>query len=207
LRAAVVKARSGLCDGLTDDDDSSVDASTATLWYTDADGDSFGSASDSGTYSCSSPFSGAVLNHTDCVDTDASTYPGAAYYESATACMTDADGDGYGDLTPVAAATAGTDCDDAESTSFPGATEVCDEVDQDCDGVVDDGVQTTFYGDGDGDGYGDSASTEDACSAPSGYVSNATDCDDDRADVNPGATEVCDSADTDEARPEARGPR
>jgi hypothetical protein len=51
-------------------------------------------------------------------------------------------------------------------------------------------VKTTYYGDADGDGYGDPANTTEACSAPAGYVENDGDCDDTNAAVNPGATEV-----------------
>ncbi|MCA9604144.1 MAG: hypothetical protein KC619_01030, partial [Myxococcales bacterium] len=49
----------------------------------------------------------------------------------------------------------------------------------------------------DGDGYGDAASTVQACAAPAGTVSNATDCDDGRDDISPGAAEVCDGVDND----------
>ena len=45
--------------------------------------------------------------------------------------MTDADGDGYGD---VDGTTAGTDCDDSDSMVNPGATEIQnDGIDNDCD--------------------------------------------------------------------------
>lgn len=70
--------------------------------------------------------------------------------------------------------------------------------DDDCDN--DDanvGGATTFYQDSDGDGYGDADSTTSACSAPSGYVSNSTDCDDDSSSNSPDGTEVCDDADND----------
>jgi putative metal-binding protein/Calx-beta domain-containing protein len=50
---------------------------------------------------------------------------------------------------------------------------------------------TTYYADVDGDGYGNPASTVQACAAPIGYVSNNGDCDDSNAAIHPGATEVC----------------
>src|SRR6266536_286181 len=54
---------------------------------------------------------------------------------------------------------------------------------------------TTYYRDADGDGYGNPNVSTQACSKPSGYVSNNTDCDDTRASVHPGATEICDGLD------------
>ncbi|MFN0275107.1 MAG: MopE-related protein, partial [Chitinophagales bacterium] len=58
---------------------------------------------------------------------------------------------------------------------------------------------TTYYADADGDTYGDASSTTSTCtgSAPSGYVSDNTDCNDANAAVNPGATEVCNGIDDD----------
>lgn len=75
--------------------------------------------------------------------------------------------------------------------------EVCDEIDNDCDGDVDEGLKNTYYYDGDADGYGDYQNSLQACSAPQGYVSDNTDCDDAVAEVNPGVIEICDEADND----------
>ena len=109
----------------------------------------------------------------------------------------DADGDGFGGSfvalgCPPVAGTAelSGDCDDLNASVHPGAIERCDGVDNDCDGVVDFGFPaTTFYRDADGDGYGDATVSLTACAAGVGYVSNATDCDDTRANVYPGAPE------------------
>ncbi|HKI46861.1 MAG TPA: MopE-related protein [Balneolales bacterium] len=72
------------------------------------------------------------------------------------------------------------------------AAEVCDTLDNNCDGYIDDDVLLTFYQDSDQDGYGDPAFSEDACSASGGFVDNATDCNDSDDTVNPGAIELCD---------------
>ena len=45
--------------------------------------------------------------------------------------------------------------------------------------AVDEGVQTTYYGDSDGDGYGVQGVTTQACARPGGYADGAGDCDDD----------------------------
>ena len=117
----------------------------------------------------------------------------------------DADGDGYGDASTESQSCDGdegtvadaTDCDDTDSSAYPGGTEECDEADDDCDGTVDEGVQTTFYVDADGDGEGSEDLTTEACDTPTGYADDAFDCDDDDAAISPNATEICDGVDND----------
>src|SRR5262249_7568404 len=118
----------------------------------------------------------------------------------------DLDADTYGDLqTTTAACTAPSgfvtdsrDCDDTKSSVHPGATEVCDGVDQDCDGTVDNGLPLPLYADTDADTYGDaSATAQVACTAPVGTVADHTDCNDAVATVPPGAAELCNDIDDD----------
>lgn len=102
----------------------------------------------------------------------------------------------------------GTDCNDNRGNQHSFNTEVCDDIDNDCDGLVDeaidgdedDGLKKVFTVDLDEDGWGsnaDDADTVFACEAPEGYVESATDCDDDDNQVSPSATEVCDYIDND----------
>lgn len=87
------------------------------------------------------------------------------------------------------------DCNDNDALINPGATEVCDEADNDCDDAVDEDVKTIFYQDSDLDGYGDPLVTTEACTAPSGYVADNTDCDDSAISVHPMAFEACNGID------------
>lgn len=89
------------------------------------------------------------------------------------------------------------DCDETSPAIHSGAAEICDGVDNNCDGQVDEGVLTTYYFDGDGDNFGDSAVTEQNCFPVEGYVTNGNDCNDEDGAIYPGAMEVCDEIDND----------
>ncbi|MBX2803477.1 MAG: putative metal-binding motif-containing protein [Myxococcales bacterium] len=125
----------------------------------------------------------------------------------------DEDRDGFGDpkrlerhcLLPPGWIPTGGDCDDADPDVNPGAIEVCNRgLDDDCDGVADDQddsldltTQSTFFPDLDGDGFGDLSRPEVRCSPNATLVDVGGDCDDEDADVNPDAQEVCDTLDND----------
>ncbi|MFH1466914.1 MAG: MopE-related protein [Pseudomonadota bacterium] len=214
------------CNGVDDDCDGEVDEAGATgeaAWYADADGDGYGDAATAQT-ACEAP-SGYVADATDCDDGAAGVHPGADEHcdgvdedcdgdvdEDAVdlgAWYPDADGDGYGDAAaapvvqceqPSDLVGDGGDCDDSDPAVNPAATEACDGVDDDCDGAVDEAGavgELTWYADTDADGFGDPAASALACAQPSGFVADATDCDDGSDATHPGATEWCDGIDTD----------
>ena len=124
----------------------------------------------------------------------------------------DADGDGFGLDSVVLArcaqppdySTVFGDCNDFDGAVNPGAPELCNAgIDDDCDGASDDadpdiGGSATWYGDGDGDGYGDAADVALQCQQPAGYVVNSGDCDDLDPSVSPAALEVCDAGTDDD---------
>ncbi len=200
------------CNGVDDDCDGFVDnnAVDATLWYLDSDSDGFGDASiDS--LDCSAP-SGYVADKTDCDDSDPAVNPGAMEVcngmdddcdgdidnnaADATTWYLDSDGDGFGNgstdsldcSAPSGYVADNTDCDDSDPAVNPGATEVCNGIDDDCDGGVDINAvdATTWYLDSDGDGFGDPAVDSVDCTMPSGYVADSTDCDDADPSIPPG---------------------
>ena len=180
-------------------------------YYLDSDGDGYGDANIF-INACEIP-TGYVDDKTDCDDTNAAINPGATEQCDGidnncngqvdegllTTYYIDLDGDGYGDAAasqsactqPTGYVTNNTDCNDGDSNISPGATEQCDGIDNNCDGQVDEGLLTTYYQDADGDGYGHASNTTQACSLPSGYATNNTDCDDTDQNINPSATEIC----------------
>ena len=185
-----------LCDGLDNDCDGTTDeeATDASAWYADADGDGYGAGEPS--LACDAP-PDTVGEDGDCDDGDVAFHPGADEGDCADPNDYNCDGSvGYADHDSDGVA-ACQDCDDEDPGVYPGAAEQCDGVDQSCDGVVDEGVNTTFYVDADGDGYGDAASTIEACALPEGYAANAEDCDDAATAVHPAASEICDGLDND----------
>jgi len=77
--------------------------------------------------------------------------------------------------------------------------EVCNGLDDNCNGQVDEGLTTgggPWFLDADSDGFGDPFSTPStACLQPVGFVADNTDCDDVNAATHPGAVEICDGKD------------
>ncbi|MCB9742559.1 MAG: VCBS repeat-containing protein [Alphaproteobacteria bacterium] len=165
-----------------------------TASFDDADGDGYTRAEDCDDYDASvNPGAPEVCGDGVDNDCDGADDEGPEWFF-------DADGDGFGDpnvVTEACEAPEGTvdnsdDCDDADLLVHPGASELCDGVDADCDGVVDESPLDgqVFYGDEDGDGYAGDLDTVLSCAAPVGYQGEATDCDDTDFDVHPHATEI-----------------
>ena len=192
-----------LCDGKDNNCDETVDEGF------DADGDGATDAE-----ACAS------LGGADCDDTDPFVAPGEPEIcdgvdndcdgqtdvdpVSGSSFYPDEDGDGFGDPQspiiacerPDGALDDASDCDDSNADISPTDAETCNTLDDDCDGEVDEGQLTTWYQDGEGDGYGTDASATDSCESPGeGWVLAGGDCDDTRTNVNPGMSEFCDGLD------------
>ncbi len=185
-----------------------VDAdNTASLWYEDADSDTFGNPNVSQT--ANSQPNGFVSDNTDCDDTNANINPNATeipdngidencdgldsltWYE-------DADNDTFGNPNvnqtansqPNGFVSDNTDCDDTNANINPNATEIPDNgIDENCDGID----TFTWYEDADGDTFGNPNISQTANTQPNGFVSDNTDCDDTNANINPNTTEIPDN--------------
>ena len=211
-----------VCNNEDDNCDGDIDENPieAFVYYQDADNDGFGSASVTQN-SCSQPV-GYISNDGDCDDTNPSVSPTAPEICNnqddncdgiidnnaigTVALYADADGDGYGDasqsLLSCSANVTGyvvnsLDCNDGDTTQNPLGVETCNSQDDNCNGFIDEGASdaSTWFLDSDGDGYGDFSVWEFGCSAPSGYVSVAGDCDDTDPAYSPATPETCDGTD------------
>ena len=208
------------CDGIDNNCNGEVDEGVGTEYFRDDDGDGFGDATDS-IFACNRP-EGFIVIGNDCDDSNADSFPGAAEIcdEQDNDCdgetdeglldglYLDVDGDGYGDpAEPInncaddltRFADNPLDCDDSNAEIHFDAVEICDEIDNDCDGAIDEpgsGAQL-WYADVDGDGFGDPMVTDYACERPLGFIDNADDCDDSNDAKYPFADELCNLQDDD----------
>ena len=174
-----------------DCDDSDFFQNPESIWYQDADNDGFGNNLVLWPEpQCWQPI-GYSMNDLDCADDNPEVNGTTPWYG-------DADRDTYGhpeivtfgciddpDLTMDSA-----DCNDRDPLINPDADEICDTIDNDCDGRIDDldddlvGGETWFR-DNDADGYGVAFATLIACEMPLGYSAVDGDCDDGNASLTP----------------------
>lgn len=194
--------------------------------WEDIDGDGFGRDEPIG-YVCT-PAANQATNNADCDDDAPTVFPDAEEIcdkldnncnnavdedQPKLRWYHDADGDGFGtggdvvlecvppDATWILQAG---DCDDDDMNINPLILEICDDIDNDCDGLTDDedgGVEPTtttrWYDDKDNDTYGDPLSFVDRCVAPAGYLLDSSDCDDTLSTVKPTGIEICNDRDDD----------
>lgn len=217
-----------ICNGKDENCDGVIDEGFPAdfTYYLDNDMDGYGDT-DSLINTCqnSAPF-GYVVNGGDCDDDNPDVNPSVPEICNGIddncsgniddtgfdpfPWYTDADNDGFTDndnvifspCSPGAgysnASSPLSDCDDTNPNINPDAPEICDGIDNNCDGNIDEGfTEFTYYADADNDGFGDAANELTTCedSAPDGYADNANDCDDTNPNINPSADEACDGID------------
>lgn len=163
---------------------------------------------------CSTALPGTVSESCNGMDDDCD---GTTDEGTTVTCYADGDGDGYAGITAAMteacsctpgvttarAPSTGADCNDGNPAVNPTSPEICNMVDDDCDGMIDEGVTLACYTDGDGDGFAPAGATETrTCGVCGGSRTSrspiiAIDCDDSVSSINPLGAERCNGVDDD----------
>lgn len=205
------------CNGLDDNCDGNIDEGVLTTFYQDVDGDGYGNNA-SATQACSAPDGYSSLGG-DCDDMNNAVNPGETETCNGvddncngetdegllTTYYADTDSDGFGDPSssvdactqPMDYVTNNNDCNDDNGAVNPDATEVCNLIDDNCNGSIDESGTFIFYQDADNDGFGVADVTVSGCTPPTGYTSESGDCNDADAFIHPGVVDGCDGVDND----------
>jgi hypothetical protein len=192
------------CNGHADDEDPTLDFSTASDWHYDYDGDSYGGTDpEQVRRHCLAPATDWVLNSDDCNDLDPDISPSAL--EICNLIDDDCDlliDDSDPDIDPASQTTWWADADDDGFGDAAVTVQACFQpwfFTDNSDDCNDDepllGLPAPWLQDGDLDGYGAGTPSADSCTPPDvGWVLavKGTDCDDGNPFISPAGTEVCD---------------
>ncbi|MEZ4987069.1 MAG: MopE-related protein [Saprospiraceae bacterium] len=190
-----------ICDEKDNNCDGNTDEGVQLTFFADNDMDGFGDPA-LPLLACSQP-DGYANNADDCNDNNHLEFPGQVWYF-------DVDSDGFGDGTTVIACLRptnaylpqelmdiDTDCNDLDASISPDGMEVCDGIDNNCDGNIDENLLIfTWFQDADGDGFGNPNVVGYLYDYTTHrFVADDTDCNDSQAAIHPDAEEICDGID------------
>ncbi|MCO4760465.1 MAG: putative metal-binding motif-containing protein [Myxococcales bacterium] len=210
------------CDGKTDEED----AVGCKVYFPDNDGD--GAGTGAGQCMCNNPGPGFAATGGDCNDIAKTINPGAKEVcndiddncnsatdePGASGCSVfykDKDGDTFGDpddaacvcpsKKPADLISQAGDCDDNNPKVKPGATEKCNQIDDNCNAKTDEEDSEgckLYYIDIDKDTYGPSDKSKCLCGPDALHTADKPgDCDDNNPKIKPTQLEICNNVDDD----------